>query len=76
MATPVLGFPIAETSATVRPAQPVSRCHDGLLMYWLQPLPAPFHAISVHPRAPPPPRRSDVPPTAVTNRDAEGYSVP
>ena len=63
-ATPVFGSATAETSATVRLLQPVSVCQDGFGSYALQPLPAPLQALSVQPRVPPP-RVSEVPPTAV-----------
>ena len=69
------GSATAETSATERRAQPESVCHDGFASYALHPLPAPLHAVSVHPRLPPP-TVSDVPPTAVTNRDAAGIETP
>src|SRR5215475_10696476 len=75
-ATPVCGSATAETSATVRRGQPASVCHDCFASNALQPLPAPFHADSLHPRAVPDARFSDVPPTAVTNRDAAGYETP
>src|ERR1041384_4254463 len=74
-ATPVLGSAIAETSATVRRAQPVSVCHDGLAYTVLQPLPAPLHAVSVQPRLLAA-VRSDVPPTAMTWGDDAGNSTP
>ena len=72
---PELGSASAETSATVRLAQPVSCCQDGLGSYDEQPLPAPDHALSVQPR------ELDawvsvVPPTAVTYCEAAGYSTP
>ena len=47
----MLGSATAETSATVRRAQPVSVCQEGLGSYAEQPLPAPFHAVSDQPRA-------------------------
>src|SRR5581483_482823 len=50
IATPVRGSPSTATSATVRFRQPVSCCHDGLLMYWLQPLPVPDHTPSLQVR--------------------------
>src|SRR3954468_4182959 len=49
--TPVSGSATAETSPTVRLAQPASVCHVGLGSKALQPLPAPDHAHSVQPRA-------------------------
>src|SRR6478609_11689953 len=50
-ATPVFGSATAETSPTVRRAQPGSVCHAGFGSNALQPLPAPLHADSVQPRA-------------------------
>ena len=64
-ATPVSGSATADTSASLRLAQPVSCCHAGLAMKAEQPLPAPDQAVSLKPRAPKEYRR-DVPPTAVT----------
>src|SRR6266540_941530 len=52
-ATPVRGSPTAETSATVRRAQPGSAWNTGLASNAEQPLPAPLHAVSVHPRPSP-----------------------
>src|SRR2546430_16438673 len=74
-ATPVLGSATAETSATVRREQPVSVCQDCFASYAEQPLPAPLQAVSVQPR-PPVVRLRVVPPTAVTYREAAGYSTP
>src|SRR6266545_7680403 len=74
-ATPVRGSPTAETSATVRRAQPGSAWNTGLASNAEQPLPAPLHAVSVHPR-PPPERTSEVPPTAVTYCDDAGKERP
>src|SRR6478672_576775 len=74
-ATPVAGSATADTSATVRRAQPLSCCHAGLASKREQPEPAPDHAVSVEPRSLTK-RRSEVPPTAVTKRDAAGYSTP
>src|SRR3954449_12094890 len=71
--TPVSGSATAETSATVRFAQPVSVCQAGLGSKALQPLPAPDHADSVQPRAVEGLRVSDVPPTAVRNGEDAGY---
>ena len=73
--TPVFGSATAETSATVRFAQPLSVCQLGLVSYAEHPDPAPDHAVSDHPRAVAS-RVSEVPPTAVTYRDAAGYSTP
>src|SRR3954452_19327412 len=74
--TPVLGSATADTSATVRRAQPVSVWYDGFASKALQPLPAPSHADSLQPRAVPAARVRDVPPTAVRNGDAAGYETP
>src|SRR4051812_20219577 len=74
--TPVSGSATAETSATVRRAQPVSVWNVGFGSNALQPLPAPSHADSVHPRAVPAEGVSDVPPTAVRNGEAAGYETP
>ena len=81
--TPVFGSATAETSATVRLAQPVSFCHDGLAEYAEQPEPAPPlalftepHTLSTQPRAFDVDFASDVPPTAMTLGDAAGYSTP
>ena len=71
----MFGSATAATSATVRRAQPASVCHVGLEMNALQPLPAPFHTVSVNPRALAA-RLSEVPPTAVTNWDAAGNWTP
>src|SRR3954470_1377324 len=73
--TPVFGSATAETSATVRRAQPVSVCQAGLATKALQPLPAPLQAVSVQPRALLA-RTRCVPPTAVTKREAAGNSTP
>src|SRR5579871_332869 len=77
--TPVFGLATAETSATARRLQ----CAVMLAMFCqvccasnaLQPLPAPLQAVSVQPRALLA-RVSVVPPTAVTKREAAGYSTP
>src|SRR5690348_14008469 len=74
-ATPVAGSATAATSAIERRLHPASCCHAGLAIYALQPLPAPLHAVSDQPRALPS-RRSVVPPTAVTKRDAAGNCGP
>src|SRR4051794_39265725 len=74
--TPVSGSATAETSATVRFAQPLSVCHDGLDSKALQPLPAPDHAASVQPRAVAASRVSAVPPTAVRNGEDAGEETP
>ena len=74
-AAPVCGSATADTSATVRLAQPASVCTVGLPSNAEQPLPAPLHAVSDQPRvfcA----CSSEVPPTDVTNLDAAGYSTP
>src|SRR6185312_11196303 len=82
-ATPVFGSATAETSATVRLAQPESFCHDGFASYAEQPEPAPPfellvepHTASTQPRDDDDDLVSDVPPTAVTPTDAAGYSTP
>src|SRR3954462_3903703 len=74
--TPVLGSATADTSATVRLAQPGSVCQDGLASNALQPLPAPSQTVSLQPRAAAALRFRDVPPTAVRNGDAAGYETP
>src|SRR5262249_16665638 len=74
-ATPVLGSATAETSATVRLAQPASFCHVGFAYTVLHPLPAPLHAVSVKPRVLLA-RTRLVPPTAVTCGDDAGNSTP
>src|SRR5215831_19599977 len=76
-ATPVFGSATAETSVSARREQLV-----GTLLWKAgrdskdeQPDPAPLQAVSLQPRlllA----RVSDVPPTAVTNCEAAGYSTP
>ena len=70
-------------SATVRLAQPVSFCQDGLASYAEQPEPAPPfalfvepHTASTQPRVDDDDLVSDVPPTAVTSADDAGYSTP
>src|SRR5690348_11741683 len=73
--TPLFGSATADTSATVRRAQAVSGCHGCLASYAEQPLPAPLQAVSLQPRAFEA-RPSVVPPTAVTNGEAAGYSTP
>src|SRR5258706_9866159 len=75
-ATPVLGSATAETSASIRCAQPVSCCQDGFPKYALQPLPAPLHALSVQPRLVPAAPMRLVPPTATTCPSAAGNSTP
>src|SRR6266702_350531 len=74
-ATPVFGSATADTSATVRWAQPVSVWNAGFGSKAEQPLPAPDHAVSDQPRALES-WNSDVPPTEVTKGDAAGYSTP
>src|SRR5690349_7184816 len=75
-ATPVFGSATAETSATVRRAQPVSVCQAGLGSKALQPLPAPLHALSRQPRVVVASRVSEVPPTAVTFGEDAGHETP
>src|SRR5579862_2268827 len=77
------GVPVpatAETSASARRAQwaltlTLAVCQLGWASTPEQPLPAPFHAASVHPRALLVGVRL-VPPTAVTYGDAAGYATP
>lgn len=73
------GSATAATSATVRLAQPLSLCQDGLGSKAEQPEPAPSEEVdqtdSLQPRALFA-RFSAVPPTAVTYWDAAGYSTP
>src|SRR5437773_3759628 len=64
-ATPVAGSATAAMSDAVRIGQCVSFCHAGFAMYAEQPEPAPFHAVSVQPRALVAFFRL-VPPTAIT----------
>jgi hypothetical protein len=72
----VAGSATAETSASARREQlVVTVCQVGLASKDEQPEPAPFHAVSVQPRALLA-VRSEVPPTAVTNREVAGYSEP
>ena len=72
IATPLAGSATIDTSAIERFAQPGSRCHDGLTIIVLQPLPEPLHALSSQPRALLELRVRVVPPTAVTCGDAAG----
>src|SRR5882724_12649466 len=74
-ATPVLGSATAETSATVRRAQPESVCQVGLAYTALHPLPAPLQAVSLQPRVLLL-RTRLVPPTAVTCGEDAGNSTP
>src|SRR5262245_47202317 len=75
-ATPVGGSATADTSASARRVQPVvTVCQVGLVSKAEQPEPAPFHTVSVQPRALAAVTRW-VPPTAVTNREVAGYSAP
>src|SRR4051794_978646 len=53
-------------SEAVRIPQCVSFCHDGFAIHAEQPDPAPFHAVSVQPRAAVEDFFSVVPPTAMT----------
>src|SRR2546423_15164581 len=50
-ATPVAGSATAEMSDAMRIGQCAPFCQAGLAMYPEQPDPAPFHAVSVQPRA-------------------------
>ena len=69
--TPVLGSATAATSPTVRLPQPLSVCHDGFAKTVLQPLPVPFHTVSLQPRELLAGVRL-VPPTATTCGDDAG----
>src|SRR2546423_692602 len=74
--TPVFGSATAETSATARRLQPVlTFCQEAVGSNAEQPDPAPLHAVSDQPRLLPA-VVSEVPPTAVRNCDAAGYSTP
>src|SRR5487761_1133744 len=70
-ATPVDGSATADTSATVRFWQPVSRCQAGLPSYAEQPdpVPCPPEAVLVS-------RVTVVPPTEVTSGEAAGNTTP
>jgi len=70
-ATPVFGSATAATSPAVRLAQPLSTCHDGFAKTVLQPLPVPFHTVSLQPRELLAEVRL-VPPTATTCGDDAG----
>src|SRR5437762_13694449 len=74
-ATPVFGSATADTSATARLPHPVTAgfCALRIALSVEQPEPAPLHAASVQPRLFDA-RVSDVPPTAVTERDDAGHS--
>src|SRR5207253_2409191 len=74
-ATPVFGSASAETSETVRIEHPVSVCHAGFGSNALQPLPAPSQTVSLQPRLFAA-GVSEVPPTAVTKREAAGHETP
>src|SRR3982751_2080298 len=74
-ATPVAGSATADTSATVLCAQPVSCCQGGFGIPAERPEPAPLPAVSAQPRVVLA-RRSEVPPTAVTNRELAGWITP
>ena len=69
--TPVFGSATAATSPTVRLPQPLSVCHDGFAKTVLQPLPVPFHTVSLQPRELLAGVRL-VPPTATTCGDDAG----
>src|ERR1035437_3992136 len=75
-AAPVAGSATPATWATGRLEQPMSSCQAGFASYWEQPLPAPAQADSAQPREAPGAGVSEVPPTAVTDRDAAGYCTP
>jgi hypothetical protein len=70
-ATPVLGSPIAATSASMRLAQLASVCQLGLAISELQPLPPSLQALSAQPRVDVE-LVSDVPPTATTPAEVAG----
>src|SRR5215467_168176 len=76
-ATPVLGPATAETSLLARRAHWVATpaCQDGLASTAEQPEPVPLQTVSAQPRVVAA-LVSEVPPTAVTNREAAGYSTP
>jgi hypothetical protein len=71
----VFGSATAATSLLVRREQPVSVCQDGLASSAEQPEPVPFQTVSLQPREFAA-ADSEVPPTAVTYREAAGYSTP
>ncbi len=78
--TGVLMSATAETSASARFAHRdltlvLAACHTGCVSTCEHPLPAPFQAVSVHPRAFVA-GINDVPPAAVTYGDAAGYDTP
>src|SRR6266487_1979815 len=75
IATPVAGSATALTSATVRPGQPRSVCHDGLGITMEQPLPVPRQTVSAQPRRLVE-RTRRVSPTAVTYCDDAGNESP
>ena len=75
VATPVCGSATADTSASVRFAQPVSDCQGGFGSNAEQPLLVSDHAVSDQPRALPS-LVSVVPPTATTSGVAAGYCGP
>src|ERR1700722_16235121 len=75
VATPVDGFPIAATSASIRFGQLGSACQVGLGISALHPLPPPFHALSAQPREDED-RLRVVPPTATTPAEVAGYAAP
>jgi len=74
-ATPVRGSASDDTSASARIEQAVSVCQLGLATVRLQPLPAPLHAASAHPRDDDD-CVSDVPPTATTPEYVAGEEGP
>src|SRR5882672_1878490 len=71
-ATPVLGSATAETSASMRRAQPASCCQLGLANTVLQPLPAPLHTVSRGVA----PMWTEVPPIARTPGEVAGNCGP
>ena len=76
MPRPLAGSASAETSATVRFAQPASCCHAGFGSSVEHPLPAPDQVFSVQPRAVLAALVSVVPPTAVTYWEDAGQLTP
>ncbi len=74
-ATPLSGSAVAATSATVRPAQPLSLCQVGLGNTAEQPLESLGQTDSTQPRVLSA-RTRLVPPTAVTYSEAAGKLTP
>ena len=72
---PVFGSASADTSVTMRLLHCVSVCQVGFAVMLLHPLPLPDQAVS-EARVPDAVSSSEVPPTAVTPRDAAGEPGP